>query len=251
MLHAVAQKKSRHYRRYLGDRDHDEGNVQSEDEITSSVLGPLSFMNAVDVHSFWLQVLFAPDRPSFLPETPPSKIDVAMWPRRDSNIDDGSVEPDVVINMTWANGTCRILLIELKWRAALSGDDQLRRQWMGFLTESERADALHLFIAPDISAGLQAINAANNNVWSTPDGFRLVLLPWSRIRSITSKLAKVDSSVGPWARVVDKFLESIQIKKFTGFKFFCDDLALPAHIPISLSWRPNRFTALPTQSDIK
>ena len=67
MLHATFKGKGKLYTRYLGHRDGEERKVHEEDEITSTVLGPLDFMAPADVHRFWQCVLVAAGHAEFLP----------------------------------------------------------------------------------------------------------------------------------------------------------------------------------------
>jgi hypothetical protein len=239
MLHATAKNKSTLYRRYFGERDGDERKVYEEDEITSTIFGPLDFLCASDAHRFWLRVLESEGQPLFLPVASPQKISVAMWPR-DSATDNGnSIEPDMVITMEWADGDFRILLIELKWRAPLSGSDQLHRQWLHYLDDEQRAHALHIFIAREISAGAQALNneEAGGNVWITKrNESRIVLLPWLRIRAVLDDFSKEDSALGRWAKLADQFLDRIQIGKFSGFNNFSSGISVPLQSPSNLFW---------------
>ncbi len=243
MLHATAKNKSKLFMRYLGERDGGDTKVCEEDEITSIVLGPLDFLSPADGHRFWQRVLESAGYAKFLPADSPLKISVATWPRDKATDNGNSIEPDVVITMQWAEGVSRTLLIELKWRAPLSGDNQLHRQWLHYLDEATRTHALHLFIAENVSAGVQALSndKAGGDVWQTEEGSRLVLLPWLRIRTIFDEFAKEDSALGRWAKLADRFLECIKIHKFSGFDHFPDGLSLPTQLPSTLFWRPLTF----------
>ena len=140
--------------------------------------------------------------------------------------------------MSWPNNVSRILLIELKWHAPLSGDDQLHRQWMQFLNDDERKQALHLFIAPEISMAIQAPTneAAGGNVWLQGD--RLVPISWLHIRAILDKLTNENLPLNRWAQLTNKFLEAVGIRKFTGFGYLNTNLnfSLPKHLPENIFW---------------
>jgi len=242
MLHAIAKGKSTLYRRYLGERDGDELKVYEEDEITSTILGPLDFFPAADVQRFWQLVLRTAGQGKFLPESSVTSVLLETWPRRTVIKDGKSVEPDALVTMHWENGVSRSLLLELKWRAPLSGENQLHRQWLQFLNETERESALHLFIAPEVSAGAQAPNETGGDVWSTPEGSRLVLLPWLKIRTVLGSLSEEKSALGRWATLADQFLERVRISRYGGFNQFSNAISLPDQIPATLFWRPNKFT---------
>jgi hypothetical protein len=248
MLHAIDKGKTKFYHRYLGRRDDDERKVHEEDEITSTVLGPLDFLPAMDVYRFWREVLHSTGHAAFLPSAPPSDVDVALWPRGKAKNDGNSIEPDGVVTIKTADGQTRILLLELKWRAGLGGKNknQLHRQWKQLLNEAERAQALHLFIAPEITAGAQAPNneEAGGDVWQSPEGSRLVLLPWLRIRAILSEFAKENSALGRWANLSDLFLERVGIRRFAGFRKLTTPFPLLAVDLPYLFWTPHQFSGL-------
>lgn len=225
MLHSTTKKKGTLYKRYLGGRDGKEGNVHEEDEITSAVLGPLDFLADEDVFLFWTKLLGSVGHSEFFPTTRPLSIDMKMWNRRTTM--DGVVEPDVVVEMEWPDDR-RTLLIEMKWHAPLSGEDQLHRQWSFYLEQQERDKGLHLLIAPDIAAGLKAKN--KKDVWQG----KLVLIQWLKIRSILGGLKKSEKAIGRWANHADYFLERIGVQRFDGFSQLKMDKPLPAVLPPAL-----------------
>lgn len=247
MLHVTANNgKSTLYRRYLGDRDREERKVHEEDEITSTILGPLDFMPTADVFRFWQGVLQSAGQNNFLPAGTPSQITMEMWPKRTDPATNKSIEPDLMVRMTWPD-TFRILLIELKWRSPLSGADQLHKQWLRFLTNAERSYALHLFIAPEISAGAEAPNneEAGGDVW----GNRLILLPWMQIRAVLNEFALEDSGLGRWAKLAGCFLKRVQIRSFGGFRRLLADISLPNALPSPLFWDLRPLTEQTTLGD--
>lgn len=255
MLHAVMKRKTRYYKRYekrtphasdsdLNDQER-ERHVSQEDEITSTVLGPLDFLPFHDFHRFWQELLCAAGHNKFLPDQSPSRIKLLMWDRRVVN-DGTPIEPDVVVTMDWEDGTSRILLIEMKWHSPLSGTNQLHRQWMQYLTEMERAGAVHILIAPNISEGAHAPNneKAGGNVWQTTGENHLVLMPWLKFRNILSAFSREDSGLGRWARHADQFLERINVRKFGGFNNWEYQISLPSRLPSCVFWQPYRFSGL-------
>jgi hypothetical protein len=127
----------------------------------------------------------------------------------------------------------RILLIEFKWRAPLSGENQLHRQWREYLTEDERENALHLFIAPEISSGMSA--QQSKDVW----GDRLVLITWMQIRRILQVVSNENNTgLGRWAIVADKFLERIGISSFSGFNYLGEYAPHSLDISKPIIWKP-------------
>lgn len=212
MLHAVFKNKTRYYRRYLGERDGER--VHEEDEITSTTLGALDFLPIADCFQFWKDLIFTAGKQyvGFFPNSEIKNIDSQLWLRR------GNIEPDGFIKLEFQNGECRYLLLELKWRAPLSGDNQLKKQWQDFLSNDEKPSTLHLFIAPEISAGLEA---DDDNIWGGGDAKRLLLLPWVNIRNLfaiqNNKYCHPSTPLGRWSSQVDTFLEKINIRRFRGF----------------------------------
>lgn len=206
MLHAITQKKTSIYQRYLGHRDESEKCVREEDEITSLIMSPLSFLPSRAIGVFW-QRLVSYGKEYKLPVGPVMKAKMHFWPKRKS------IEPDMLVELDWATGERRRLLIEFKWRAQLSGKDQLYRQWNYFLTETERDNGCHIFIGPELNA---AINArSENNIWNG----KLLLRSWLQILNVLSELDTDPEGelLIPWAQQVKTFLELLQIKPFFGF----------------------------------
>jgi len=250
LLHATANGNSL-YHRYLGKREGDERKVHEEDEITSIVLGPLDFLPDVEVYQFWERVLQSTGHSRFLPTAPIKSVRATFWPRRTASGDGTSITPDGVITFKTEDDQTLILLLELKWRADLSGEDQLHRQWRQFLTEQEQTQALHLFIAPEISSGASAPNNKNagGDVWKSETGSRLVLLPWLRIRSILAEFVDENSAIGRWASLADIFLEKVGIRKFSGFDHIYFKISLPSLDSAPLFWATFKFSGLATCGD--
>lgn len=230
MLHAIGKSKSGFYKRYLGERDDSlERKVCEEDEITSTILGPLDFLPTHDVGQFWRGILNNSGHLDFLPNIDPIDVQITFWDRRNASADGKPIEPDCIVKIKYPDGQTRLLLIELKWHSGLSGDDQLHLQWLQYLDETERDICLHLFIAPEISAGASALNnkEAGGDVWQS----RLVLLPWIRVRSVLGMFASNNSGFGRWASFADQFLARVGIRKFSGF---CD-LGKEVHLSLVAS----------------
>lgn len=243
MLHAIDKGKTRFYERYLGKRDGREHKVFEEDEITSTIFGPLEFLPAIDVYRFWCRVLQLIGHAEFLPNEVPSDIQITLWPRRSAENNGNTIEPDGLVRVEFADGRLRLLLIELKWRAGLSGDGQLHRQWEQYLSEEERPQSLHLFIAPEISAGAKALNNVElgGDVWGNS---RLVLLPWLKLRAIFSELALEKSKIGRWAQLADQFLHRIGIRRFGGFCNLTPPLNVSVELADCIFWTPHKYSGL-------
>lgn len=224
MLHAFNHGKSHLYRRYLGHREMGEKRVCEEDEITALLMGPLDYMPASAVELFWRGLVERQGHrisPGF-PSATASHVRMRFWPRR-------GIEPDLVVELGWASGERRILLVEFKWNAPLSGEWQLQRQWLEYLTEEERADAYHLFIAPDISSGLNAVSS--HDVWNG----QLILHSWISVLNGLRHIKTEYVGLQSWIRQTEVFLDKLGIVRFEGFH----GLGMPPTLDRSpVFWRP-------------
>lgn len=208
MLHAFNQGKSLLYKRYLGHREVGEKRVCGEDEITSLIMGPLDYLPAEAAGLFWRGLIERGGR-DVQPAFPAGAVEHArmrFWPRN-------GIEPDLLVELEWASGERRILLIEFKWNAPLSGADQLHRQWREFLSPAERADAYHVFIGPEISAGLNALSV--EDIWNG----QLILHSWVSVLHVLQSL-KTSGFTGldRWKGQVTRFLGKLGILRFQGFR---------------------------------
>ncbi|MBS3904675.1 MAG: hypothetical protein KGZ39_05060 [Simkania sp.] len=241
MLQAVEKGKTTIYRRYIGERDGVESMVREEDEITSTILGPLEFFSPHETYKLWQHILNGVGFFKFLPSYPPESISIEFWPRQYIANSVKYIEPDAIIRMIWPNEV-RILLIELKWHAPLNPKDQLHKQWLQFLGADEREHALHLFIAPDISSGIEAINyeGAGGNIW----GNKLILMSWLQFQSILLKLTNTSYSISRWVILISKFLEKIGIRKFTGFRHVLNNITLNNSMNDNIFWHQFSWSRL-------
>ena len=221
MLQAINQGKSSFYKRYVGHREKDE-RVSEEDELTSLILGPLELMPGHLSAIFWGTLLSEFKNP-YVPTGFPEKAEIHFWKSRKNIATGRSIEPDIVVDLMWPSGESFLLLIEMKWRSPLSGEDQLHVQWTEYLSEEERSKALHLFIAPETSEALIARGASD--VWSG----RLLAISWFDILSILQdKIRQNDLNyehLMPWMNQVVALLDKLGIRPFRGFK----DLKLPEY----------------------
>jgi len=210
MLHAVKQGKSGIYKRYSGVRDGTERKVSEEDEITSAIFGPHDFLESHLVFHFWREIFRLQALPKVFATGVPKSHRLDLWPKRNR------VEPDAFLQFEIPDEKPINLLIEFKWRAPLSGPDQLHKQWKLFLTAEERLQSWHVFIGPEISQGAAA--KESDNVWRHKGEDRLILVSWAEVKQVADSLAGHSSSLGKWAASVSTFLEKIGIVRFEGFE---------------------------------
>lgn len=242
MLHAIAKHKTTIHTRYLGNRDTDERRVPSEDEIISTVFGPLAFLSPSDNYLLWQHILTELGQSTFLPSAQPVSSSIEFWPKKQHAITGQYIEPDVLIRMNWDDNQTRIFLIEFKWGARLSGDDQLHKQWLYFLEDEERKLALHIFIAPSITQALLAPRniEAGGDVWRLNSPLidsALIPISWFSMRSIIARLNNTGTAINHWGRLVDVFLEKIGIIKFSGFDMINHETSLPESLPETIFWQ--------------
>lgn len=227
MLHAITQKKTSIHLRYLGHREDGERRITAEDEITALLLGPLAFMPYADIATFWKAIIGQPMCWSWWPQGDVEMATMSFWERRKTPTT-RPIEADLLVDLRWPDGVRRTLLVELKWRSKLSGEDQLHEQWKWYLRDDERP-ALHLFIAPQVSEALQA--QARNDIW----GDYLLPLSWQQV---LSKLSHQNDGSPGLKRLITQMVDTLkllQIRPFMGFS----TLASPAQHPVTgpIFWR--------------
>ncbi|MFV1943429.1 hypothetical protein VPH49_21695 [Pseudomonas luteola] len=214
MLHAITRRKTEHYKCYLGHREPSQRRVCEEDEITALIMGPLAFLPDQAIELFWATVIGADCGDLPWPDGDLLKAEMRFWPRN-------HVEPDLLVELKWASGESRLILVEFKWNAGLSGERQLHRQWLEFLEPYERPYAYHLFIAPEVSSGQTALTL--DNVWAG----RLLLRSWLDISSILHQINRSGpGQLHKWIAEVLQFLDALNIRPFTGFR----GIPIPQHL---------------------
>jgi len=234
MLHAIYHNKGKLWQRYVGHRDGLEGNVHAEDEITSAFLGTQVFLDTVHVWKLWQAIVGDEITPPN--ETlPPASCAIKLWPKK------SRIEPDALITFAWPNDVIRHLLIEFKWDAGESGDNQLIRQWDEFLTADERNNSWHLFIAKDISPALPYCNK-----------WRIRPITWLHVRSALCSIPR-DGKLAVYCDLMDKFFLKIKIYPFKGFRHLPESCDMHTnrlwHVISSKSRSPTKLFKLPNLPD--
>jgi hypothetical protein len=221
MLHAFARNKSKAFNQYLPTRNPSEQRINSEDEITSLVFGPLEFLSASDNWKIWKAILqnnaslsiSGSLPPDFLADFSPTSVTYDFWPKKNR------VEPDLVVEFLNDLGKSRSLLIELKWDAPPSGEDQLRKQWLNF-QDGKHASSLHLFIS---KRALQ--EPADLHLWSCREAGastenRLRQIRWHDFKhELVQQVLRRDASMSlrKWCELTSGFLHHLRIRPFVGF----------------------------------
>lgn len=224
MLHALSHRKSTLYRRYQGHReDSDERRVAEEDEVTSLIMGPLAFLSPAAIGAFWSSLVSLRGTQNDFPPGPPSHALMQFWPRK------GKIEPDMRVDLSWGDDL-RVLLVEFKWRAPLSGKDQLHLQWEQYLSPQERAIALHLFIGLDTSEAVNAIN--RRNTWQG----KLLMRSWFDVLTATSAVrGERELELRRWKEQIELFFDLLGVRPFRGFDGLCSPTAACPSRPLFFS----------------
>ena len=213
MLQAIAQGKSRIYRRYIGHKDNtDEKRVAAEDEITALILGPLKFLTPKERARLWHRLLNrfgAGD----LPKGEPDDAVMKLWKKFKGL--DRSVEPDLMVYLIYPDNQKIAVIVELKWRSPLSGANQLHVQWEQCLDSQSKETGFHLFIGPDTSAASSArTSEEHGNPWQG----RLLAADWASIKEMLLNTKIFNTTEGKdWAKNVCVTLEKLGIRPFRGF----------------------------------
>ena len=211
MLHAIAQGKSKIYRRYIGQKDEkDEQRVTAEDEITALILGPLKFLTPAERAGFWYHLLVRLGAKE-LPNQQPTDAQMILWKRFHGL--NRRVEPDLMVYLTYPNGQQIAVIVELKWRSPLSGRDQLHRQWAHCLSSDEQESGFHLFIGLETSAASAAVASEYSNPWRG----RLLIADWASIKQMLHSGVFTTTEGRDWAESTCIVLNKLGIRAFAGF----------------------------------
>ena len=213
-------------------------NCLCEDEITSSVFGPLSFMQVEDVWALFNAWLPIPDE--LLPGTQPTKVSFAFWPNLLKDIG-GLIEPDLVCRFKNDKDEHLLtIMIEVKWNAG-SGDNQLIKQW-GALPDMEKEKAIHVYLVKKTAAGKKEIEKSlATEVFFLKKQWRerLFCVGWrSLIETIKFKRPRsISPAMGRWSDAVEAFLRKLGLTAFSGFDWL--EKTKPIIVPETEAfWKP-------------
>ncbi|WP_308388527.1 hypothetical protein [Acidithiobacillus sp. AMEEHan] len=192
MLHAIENKKSRlPFERYVSAAERTGERRTQEDEITSTIFGPLDFFSEETVRSIIGEIF------GFFFKSSDSKLSLSFWPRYNN------VEPDLVFTEEHSDGSGDAYVIEIKWNAPL-GDEQVERQIQAIEAED------HLRLAGHIVLSRYAIDVAKPSRNLTWMDFK------DRCLELSEKNA-IDPIAKKWAKLVGAFLEACDVCHFNGF----------------------------------
>lgn len=224
-----------------------------EDEFTSTIFGPLAYMSAEDVWLILRNIAVYSGIPNDLIQfTKPYSFAVKFWPkqRKEARNISFQVEPDLVFNFHFSDGSKCNFLLEMKYGADLSPDCELIRQW------STRPDPentwYHIYIGRPISCGKSDIkksleileNCCGDNELTccdkSPHKFPLPLNPikttadwrswlrtlsWNHMHEVARSMARTGKSdnIKRWGGGVSAFLEKHGFVPFVGFEWLSAD----------------------------
>lgn len=209
-----------------------------EDEITSSIFGPVAYMQPSDAWEVIKDIARKTEIHNNLPSGIPSSFDIEFWPKHET------IEPDIKFCCQFPDNTTCSFLIEIKWRASLNPPCELVRQWLTRPFPGERW--FHIYVVPLMAVGKQDCEKSvrilkygcksENCTYCSgePLGYRPPLYPdkeaeiwqeclgvidWSHIQGAVeyhSRHGKT-SNIRRWGRGVNSFLEKHGYIPFTGF----------------------------------
>lgn len=191
MLHAIENKKSRlPFTRYVSASERQGERRTQEDEITSTIFGPLDFFSEETVRSL-IGKLFGFSLSSG------SKLSLAFWPRYNH------VEPDLVFTEQHSDGSRDAYVVEIKWNAPL-GEEQVERQVQAIEAEDHLRLAGHLVLS---RYAIDVAKPSRNLTWMDFKDHCLELSEENGIDPVAKK----------WAKMVCVFLEACEVRHFKGF----------------------------------
>ena len=118
-----------------------------EDEITSCILGPLSYMPVNDVWNLFRAWL--PFKDGLWPNEIPTNVEFAFWPNLTT---EGRIEPDLMVRFYRNGEPMQYMLFEIKWDSPISGKDELVKQWEA-LSDKEKRITFHVYLVKHTGVG--------------------------------------------------------------------------------------------------
>lgn len=246
-----------------------------EDEITSTVFGPLAYMSIENAWIIMRKIVEAADIATGLPQsTEVDNFNPEFWPKHknDQLLGERSyVEPDMVFRFHFRDGSTFNVLIEVKWGAVLNPRCELIRQWLTRPVNDERW--IHIYLVTQEGQGQQdrrdsikilseGCESCNNDHKCAPPRFRyqtdagradiwgncLRTIDWRHIQKLADDLSRSDKEISEvikrWSEGVRNFLSHEGYVPFTGFNWLADDCyqALDETDQISLFAKSNWFS---------
>lgn len=209
-----------------------------EDEITSTIFGPLRYFSATEVYDFLKNLGKSKLEKKELWPSPNDnlRVEFDFWPKILSS-DNGEKEPDIIIRFKNGNDVLLCLVFEVKWgkgscqssiQESTGAPSQLAEQWHR-ISENERKHSLHVYLAWDkekISQEFVRMFDLENGLNFRELKFskktwrdRLLGITWGEVAyTLQSMKLPYKSSFHDWLEEVAEFLDKFGFSKFTGFE---------------------------------
>lgn len=207
MLNAVIGKKLRGRVKDLFHSDSsnsDARQILQEDVITSSVFGPLQYMDAASAWQAIERTFFRGDKPHENGAFQPVHHRLVFWPSLALK-GRTRVEPDLIFEFSDAQNCCRIILLEVKWGADLS-EEQLQAQRSATEKAYPGAAICQVLLAKEVSPGAQEQARATS----------CEVVKWHQLAGASNQ--KCAEITGIWIGQVEAFLARLGIVPFSGIK---------------------------------
>ena len=193
MLHAARKNKTRlPAQRYAAWSASGEARRTQEDEITSTIFGPLDFMPQETVNCI-INAIFQDSCC-----TDDDEISMELWPRIDR------IEPDILFTKKSTDGSVMYFVIEVKWNAPL-GETQVVDQIKAVRKERNPKNIKHMVLS---RFSLPVGTLSENCTWMD---FK------ERLQAGKKTYPRDDSIYGKWCELTTDFLEACNVRHFRGF----------------------------------
>lgn len=162
MIHAVIHKKTSRWLKESNLVNSAPNRIPREDEITSTIFGPLCYFPAKYVY-FFITSLIGNNSPDF-DNLSIDNLSIKFWPSKIHTYRGMKkrTEPDIVFDFS-LNGKKEIYIFELKWGASF-GEDQIEREWESFRSKNKNGTSYLLYIAHNIE-NFNVLKARKNKYW--------------------------------------------------------------------------------------
>jgi hypothetical protein len=198
-----------------------------EDEITSCILGPLSYMPIKDVWTLFRAWL--PYKKEMWPTDIPTSVKFSFWPNLK---DEGRIEPDLLVRFSCNGDPILNVLFEIKWTSPISGKDELAKQWEA-LSNEEKQNTFHVYLVKDTGRGNREVDQSLNEFPKGPQKKlwqnRLVCIGWrSLLEVLFFNRPRLGTTMNLWAKGVIAFLRRRGQTTFTGFEWLSEEMVSTA-----------------------
>lgn len=196
-----------------------------EDEILSSVLGPLLYLSPQDQLSVVRNLLLAFDIEVDSADCF-TQCEIDFWPNL---MDQGRCEPDVVIKLRDEGAIRCVLIIEAKWNSPQS-EKQLTIQWNSAKLRYDSAEVYHFYLtknAHDVSSML-------GDEFDIEHANHLKSVTWSRLCGVIATL-EVPRHFHTWKTHVRTFLSGLDQGPLLGVSAAVRAVQQP--LDLEISWR--------------